>query len=73
MVVGGYAVVQYSRPRYTGDLDIWVASDPANAARVVAVLRDFGFPGAEVSPELITVPGRIIRMGFDRRNGGGGG
>ena len=24
MVIGGYAVVHYSRPRYTGDLKIWV-------------------------------------------------
>ena len=65
LVVGGYAVVHYSRPRYTGDLDIWVASDSANASRIVATLREFGFHGEDVTPDLITSPGQIIRMGFE--------
>lgn len=26
MVIGGYAVVHHSRPRYTGDMDVWVDS-----------------------------------------------
>ncbi len=27
LVIGGYAVIQYSEPRYTKDLDIWVSTD----------------------------------------------
>lgn len=30
MVIGGYAVVHYSRPRYTGDLDLWVDASLVN-------------------------------------------
>ncbi len=65
MVVGGYAVVNYSRPRYTGDLDIWVSSDQENAERIVSVLRDFGFHGDDVTTSLITTEGQIVRMGFE--------
>ena len=65
MVIGGYAVVYHSRPRYTGDLDVWVDATPENADRVVAVLRDFGFHGDDVQPSMITDMKEIIRMGFE--------
>ena len=35
LVVGGYAVSAHGYPRYTGDLDIFVAIDPDSAAGVV--------------------------------------
>lgn len=50
MVIGGYAVVHHSRPRFTGDLDLWVGSSPDNAARVVKALREFGLRGEDVVP-----------------------
>ena len=65
MVIGGYAVVHYSRPRYTGDLDLWIDSSPENAERVVAVLRDFGLHGPDVNTSMITDQKQIIRMGFE--------
>ncbi len=65
MVIGGYAVVHYSRPRYTGDLDIWLDASPENAGRVVAVLLDFGFAGTDISSDMITEQKQIIRMGFE--------
>ncbi len=65
MVIGGYAVVHYSRPRYTGDLDIWVDSSQENAERVVAVLAEFGLSGPEISTRMITDRKQIIRMGFE--------
>lgn len=42
LVVGGYAVAAHGRPRYTGDLDVWLLVEEENAARVTAALRDFG-------------------------------
>lgn len=30
LVVGGYALAAYGHPRYTGDLDFWVGTAPAN-------------------------------------------
>jgi hypothetical protein len=65
LVIGGYAVVHYSRPRYTGDLDLWVDASEENAARVVASLRDFGLTGPDVTTTMITDRKQIIRMGFE--------
>lgn len=65
MVIGGYAVVHHSRPRYTGDLDLWVGSSAENAERVVTVLRAFGFKGDDISTAMITEQKQIIRMGFE--------
>ena len=65
MVIGGYAVVHHSRPRYTGDLDLWLDSSLENAVREVGVLRAFGFTGAEVTVEMFTDKKEIIRMGFE--------
>jgi len=45
LVVGGYAVGFHGFPRYTGDLDIFVAISPRNAEGLVRVFADFGFSG----------------------------
>ena len=65
LVIGGYAVVHYSRPRYTGDLDLWVEMSPTNAERIAAVLKDFGFKGSDASPEPFTKEKQVVRMGFE--------
>ena len=65
MVIDAYAVIHHSRPRYTGDLDLWIDSSPENARRVVTVLQEFGFPPDVVSTEMITADKKIIRMGFE--------
>ena len=65
MIIGGYAVVHYSRPRYTGDLDLWVDASKDNAERVVATLHDFGLTGPDITTEMITDQKQIIRMGFE--------
>ena len=44
LIVGGFAVMAYSEPRYTKDLDVWVEASPINASKVFAALRDFGAP-----------------------------
>ena len=31
LVVGGYAVMKYSEPRFTKDLDVFIATDKNNA------------------------------------------
>jgi hypothetical protein len=65
LVIGGYAVVHYSRPRYTGDLDLWVDAAGNNAARIVTVLQEFGLTGPDVTTRMITERRQIIRMGFE--------
>jgi hypothetical protein len=44
LIVGGYAVMRYSEPRFTKDLDIWVGTSPDNSKRVFAALARFGAP-----------------------------
>ena len=41
LVIGGYALVQYAEPRYTKDLDLWISTDPENAAAVYRALQNF--------------------------------
>lgn len=65
LVIGGYAVIHHSRPRYTGDLDLWVDRSLENAEKIMTVLQEFGFPPDTASTEMITGGGKIIRMGFE--------
>lgn len=51
LVVGGYAVIQYSEPRYTKDLDIWVAATPQNAEKIYGALKFFGAPLFDLTAE----------------------
>ena len=39
MVVEGYALAAHGHPRYTGDIDFWVAPSPENIARLLAASR----------------------------------
>ena len=44
LIVGGFAVMKYSEPRYTKDLDVWVDNSRQNSLRVVEALKKFGAP-----------------------------
>lgn len=64
LVIGGHAVAFHGYPRATADLDVWIAVNSANAARVVTALKDFGFNVPELDPKLFLRKDRIIRMGI---------
>jgi hypothetical protein len=63
LVVGGYAVMRYTEPRYTKDLDLWIATDAENAERVYAALKAFGAPLAGLTPKDFSVEGYFYQMG----------
>jgi hypothetical protein len=44
-------------------MDVWVEIEPANADKIVAALKEFGFELPELSAELFLIPEKIIRMG----------
>ena len=44
IVVGGFAVITAGRPRVTGDIDLMVAVDPENEAKVLSALTTIHFP-----------------------------
>jgi len=56
LIVGGYAVMLYSEPRYTKDLDIWIDATPANASRVFQALAEFGAPLAGIRAQDFVAP-----------------
>lgn len=63
LLVGGYAVAYYGYPRATGDIDFWLAVEPTNAIRVVAVLDMFGFGSSGVTSDVFLQDNKIIQMG----------
>jgi Nucleotidyl transferase AbiEii toxin, Type IV TA system len=67
LIVGGYAVILHSQPRFTKDLDLFVKVDPANAQAVHAALRDFGAPLQQVRPEDFADRSNFFRFGHDPR------
>ena len=52
LLIGGYAVAYFGYPRATADMDIWIAMNPANAQKIVTVLKEFGFDLPDLSNEL---------------------
>ncbi|MDA8138125.1 MAG: nucleotidyltransferase [Desulfobacteraceae bacterium] len=63
LVVGGYAVMRYSEPRFTKDLDLFIATDPENAKAVFTALKEFGAPLKDLSAEDFTHKGYFYQMG----------
>lgn len=64
LIVGGYAVIRYTQPRYTKDLDLWVRPSKENAAKVASALREFGAPLVEVSEEDFADAGLQYMIGL---------
>lgn len=63
IVVGAHAVMYYTEPRYTKDLDVWVRPTLANAERAHRALIKFGAPMADLSVEDLSLPGTIFQIG----------
>ena len=63
LVIGGHAVMKYSEPRYTKDLDIWVEADTENAAAVFAALRAFGAPLVGITEDDFAHEGYFYQIG----------
>ena len=64
LITGGYAVAVYGYPRYTGDLDFWVASTVENANKLVQVFHDYGLSSFGLKVEDFTKPEQIIQIGY---------
>jgi hypothetical protein len=64
MIIGAYALAFHGAPRYTGDMDILVKPDPANAQRMMAALNDFGFGSAGLSAADFETESKVVQLGF---------
>jgi hypothetical protein len=63
VIVGGYAVGVHGFPRYTGDLDIFVAISRENAARLLEVFTEFGFASLNLKSEDFLEPNIVVEVG----------
>ena len=65
LIVGGYAVMKYTEPRYTKDLDVWVGNSPRNSVRLYDALAKFGAPLKHdgVTPETFTKDKIVYQIG----------
>lgn len=67
LIVGAYAVTFHSRPRATGDLDIWIDATPENASRVMGALVAFGAPLMDLTETDLATPGIVYQIGVPPR------
>lgn len=63
LVVGAYALAFHGAPRYTGDIDLLIRSDPENARAVLAALADFGFASLGLAENDFLEPDRVVQLG----------
>ncbi len=64
LIVGGYALAAHGHPRFTKDLDVWIAADSANAGRLLDALADFGFGDIGLQEGDFTAPDAVIQLGY---------
>lgn len=64
MVVGGYALAFHGKPRYTGDLDIWINITSENALLMVQVVKEFGMQSLGLEEVDFLRPGYITQIGY---------
>ncbi len=55
--------MKHTEPRYTKDLDLWIANDQANAEKVFEALSDFGAPLDGLEARDFTARGYYFSMG----------
>lgn len=67
LIIGGYAVALHGFPRYTGDIDFFVAVNPENAAKLMQVFEAFGFGDIGIGHEDFLRPDFVIEIGREPR------
>jgi Nucleotidyltransferase of unknown function (DUF6036) len=63
LVVGGFAVIYHSQPRFTKDMDLFIKADSDNAKATYAALAEFGVPLEGIIPEDFTDRNSFFRFG----------
>lgn len=63
LIVGGYAVMRYSEPRFTKDLDLLISVEMKNAKAVYNALKEFGAPLSDLTAKDFSQQGYFYQMG----------
>jgi len=67
LIVGGYAVIFHTQPRFTKDIDVFIKADAANAQATYVALAEFGAPLQGIRPEDFADRSSFFRFGRDPR------
>jgi hypothetical protein len=65
LIVGGYAVMIHTEPRFTKDLDLRVDRSSANAQALFKALAQFGAPLKGLLPADFTEPDVFYQIGME--------
>ncbi len=65
VIIGAHAVIYYSEPRYTKDLDILIKPNLDNAKKLWKALRIFGAPLQNITIEDFTNEDIIYQIGIE--------
>ena len=63
LIIGAYALGYHGVPRYTGDLDLFIAPNPDNADALLQTMDNFGFGSLGLEQKDFTTPGNVIQIG----------
>lgn len=63
LIVGGHAVMLYSEPRYTKDLDLFIAVGLEDLPKFRSALEEFGFPLTDEAVRQLAQPNKMITIG----------
>jgi len=63
VIVGGYALAFHGAPRYTGDIDILIHPDTANAHRILTALDEFGLRSVDLTAADFEKAENVIQLG----------
>lgn len=63
LIVGGYAVMKYSEPRFTKDIDVFIATDRENSKNIYTALKEFGAPLEGLTSDDFAHQGYFYQMG----------
>ena len=63
LVVGAHAVIFYTQPRFTKDMDVWIPAALNDPQRVYDALKAYGAPLAGVAPKDFQDPGMMLQIG----------
>ena len=64
LIAGSYAVMKYTEPVWSKDIDIWIEPVAENAQKVLEALHRFGAPTGNVRVEDLTDPTTIFQIGI---------
>lgn len=67
LIVGGYAVGLHGFPRYTGDIDFFVAISEENSSKILTVFESFGFGELDINKSDFLTKDYVVEIGREPR------